>query len=59
MTNLPDFTVFLKMYEKKLLSFKNGQNGVFGQKIPFFSAFSKIPNKITIVYSLFLKLNQS
>ena len=46
------YEVFLKVHEKKLLIFKNGQNCVFG-------AFSKILNKITIVCLLFLKLNQS
>ena len=51
--------VFLKMHEKKVINFQKWPKWRFWQLITFFGVFSKIPNKITIVCLLFLKLNQS
>ena len=47
------------MHEKKVINFQKWLKWRFLQLITFFGAFSKIPNKTTIVCLLFLKLNQS
>ena len=47
------------MHEKKVINFQKWSKWRFWQLITFFGVFSKIPNKITIVCLLFLKLNQS
>ena len=52
-------SVFFKMHEKKVINFQKWPKWRFWRLITFFGAFSKIPNKITIVCLLFSKLNQS
>ena len=44
---------------KKVINFQKWPKWQFWWLLTFFCAFSKIPNKITIVCLLFLKLNQS
>ena len=47
------------MHKKKLLTAKKRPKWCFWRLIAFFSAFSKIPTKRTIVRLFFLKLNQA
>ena len=57
-TNVLLVSIFKNAW-KKIINFQKWPEWRFWLLITFFSAFSKIPNKITIVCLLFLKLNQS